>query len=90
MKGDIQRIFQENGDAYIRDNRERLTEQHLKVIRAIRNCGTPAAGWIEFDCSDCTAPHYLERSCGNRMCPTCQSGMRNPKVSASFPLLNTE
>ena len=74
MKGDIQKIFQQYGDAYIRDNRRRLTAQHLKAIRAIRNCGTPASGWIEFGCSSCARPHYIERSCGNRMCPSCQSG----------------
>ena len=74
MKGDIQRIFQQFGDAYIRDNGQHLTEQHLKVIHAIQRCGTPAAGWIAFQCSGCGSTHYLERSCGNRMCPTCQSG----------------
>ena len=33
-----------------------------------------AAGWIGFDCADCGNSHYLERSCGNRMCPSCQHG----------------
>jgi len=74
MKGDIQHIFQQLGDAFIRDNRECLTEQHIKVITAIQSCGTPAAGWIEFGCKDCDSPHYVERSCGNRLCPSCQSG----------------
>lgn len=74
MKGDIQRIFQEYGDDYIDQNRGSLTEQHLKVIRCIRNCRTPAAGYIQFDCPDCRSRHYMERSCGNRMCPSCQSG----------------
>ena len=72
--GDIQRIFRQYGDAYIRDNRASLTEQHLKAIRAIRNCGTPEAGWIEFGCADCARPRHVERSCGSRMCPSCQSG----------------
>jgi hypothetical protein len=74
MKGDIQRIFQQFGDVYIRDNRDRLTEQHLKVIRSIQTCGTPATGWIGFDCDQCLNLQYVERSCGNRMCPSCQSG----------------
>ncbi|MBW2690647.1 MAG: transposase [Deltaproteobacteria bacterium] len=73
MKGDIQRIFQEYGNAYIEHNRDRLTLQHLKVVRCIQNCGTPAAGWIQFECPDCQAEQYLERSCGNRMCPSCQT-----------------
>ena len=25
-------------------------------------------------CTDCSTQHYVERSCGNRMCPSCQSG----------------
>jgi hypothetical protein len=74
MKGAIQKIFREHGDEFVLANRDRLTTQHLKVIRAIRTCGTPAAGWIGFDCPDCATPHYVERSCGNRMCPSCQSG----------------
>lgn len=74
MKGAIQRIFREHGDAFVEKNRDHLTAQHLKVIRDIRACGTPEAGWIEFGCSDCGAPHLVERSCGNRMCPSCQTG----------------
>ena len=74
MKGDIQRIFQTCGDAFVEANRDRLTAQHLKVIDHIRTCGTPAAGWIEFGCSGCGEPHLIERSCGDRMCPTCQTG----------------
>ena len=74
MKGDIQRIFQTYGDTFVEDNRERLTAQHLKVIRGIQTCGTPASGWIGFDCVDCLKLRYVERSCGNRMCPSCQSG----------------
>lgn len=72
MKGDIQRIFQEFGDDYIGENRGSLTEQHVKVIRAIQKCGTPECGWIGFHCLDCGKPHYIERCCGNRLCPTCQ------------------
>lgn len=73
MKGDIQRIFQQFGDAYIADNRGKLTEQHLKVIHSIQNCGTQALGWIGFQCTECATPHYIQRSCGNRLCPSCQA-----------------
>jgi hypothetical protein len=74
MKGDIQRLFQEFGNDYIGENRDSLTEQHVKVIRAIQDCGTPEAGWIGFSCTDCLEPHFIERSCGNRLCPSCQHG----------------
>ncbi len=74
MKNAIQKIFQDYGEAYRHENAQRLTAQHLKVIEAIQRCGTAAAGWIRFDCTDCSTRHYVERSCGNRMCPSCQSG----------------
>ncbi len=73
MKGDIQRIFQDYGNEYIEQNAQRLTGQHLKVIHCIQNCRTPGAGWIQMQCPDCHSEHYVERSCGNRMCPTCQT-----------------
>ena len=74
MKGDIQNIFQQFGDRFICENRVSLNGQHLKTIRNIQRCGTPEAGWIELKCADCESPRYIERSCGNRMCPSCQSG----------------
>ena len=74
MKNAIQKIFQDHGKTYVRENAQRLTEQHLKVIGAIQRCGTPAAGWIRFECTGCLTQHYVEKSCGNRMCPSCQSG----------------
>jgi hypothetical protein len=74
VKGDIQNIFQRYGDGYVRENRDRLTEQHLKVIKAIQSCGTPAAGWLGFGCTKCGRTHFIEKSCGNRLCPSCQHG----------------
>ena len=74
MKGAIRRVFQDCAERYVRENRQRLPERHLEVIGAIQRCGTPAAGWIRFECTDCSTPHCVERSCGNRMCPSCQSG----------------
>jgi len=73
MKGIIQSIFQEYGNEFIRLNHELLTSQHLKVIHAIQTCSTAQAGWMVFNCSKCAQTHYVEKSCGNRMCPTCQT-----------------
>ena len=73
MKRAIQRIFEQYGDEFIEANREQLTKRHLKAIRHIRACGTPEAGWIAFECEDCAEPHRIERSCGDRMCPSCQT-----------------
>lgn len=73
MKGVIQRIIQDHGDAYLHQHAHELTQQHVKVIRAIQRCGTPAAGWIRLDCTDCDQIRLVERSCGSRMCPSCQT-----------------
>ena len=35
MKGAIQRIFQDHGESYVRENAQRLTERHLEVIQAM-------------------------------------------------------
>jgi hypothetical protein len=47
---------------------------HKKVIHAIRNCGTGALGQHSFCCEECGEDHYVNCSCGNRHCPTCQGG----------------
>jgi len=41
---------------------------------AIRNCGTGAFGTHLFSCNGCGGLHQAESSCGNRHCPTCQTG----------------
>ena len=74
MTGAIQQLFRDSSHTYIQDHRLELTEQHRKAIAAIRTCGTPEAGALAFTCDDCGQVHVLERSCGNRMCPSCQTG----------------
>ena len=74
MKGDIQSVFQEFGDEFVRENRSKLTDRHLKAIDRIQNCGTPAAGFLGFSCSECGKSHLVEKSCGDRHCPSCQHG----------------
>mgnify|MGYP006295104679 FL=1 len=74
MSSPIQEILREHADAFIEDHGEKLTEQHRKVIAAIRTCGSPKKGTLTFRCTDCGLQHALSCSCGNRMCPTCQTG----------------
>ena len=74
MSSPIQKLFREHGDTYIKQHGAELTEQHRKVISVIRTCGTVNAGTLVFRCTDCGREHTLARSCGNRMCPVCQTG----------------
>ena len=74
MTGAIASVFREQADAYVRDHSDALTVQQRRAIGAIRTCGTPAAGALLLRCDECGTQHLLERSCGNRICPSCQTG----------------
>ncbi len=73
MNRHIQQLFIDHGDEYVDKHRDKLTSQHLKVVRAIQGCGTPANGALLFVCESCRREHVLAKSCGNRMCSTCQT-----------------
>jgi hypothetical protein len=45
---------------------------HRKALRAIGACRTGELGSVLYRCTTCGARHRIERSCGNRHCPTCQ------------------
>ena len=46
---------------------------HLKAMRAIEQCRTPALGGQVFRCPDCEQVQYSYHSCRNRHCPKCQN-----------------
>lgn len=46
--------------------------RHRKALSAIGACRTGALGRVLYHCTACGARHRIERSCGNRHCPTCQ------------------
>lgn len=73
MSGLIGTLFREHATEFIEQHGHELSEQQRKAITAIRQCGTSACGALAFRCDDCGTVHVLERSCGNRMCPSCQS-----------------
>jgi len=70
----IQQLFRTHGPAYLDRFGERMPANHRKVIHAIQNCGTGLYGQHLFSCGDCGELHSADGSCGNRHCPTCQTG----------------
>ncbi len=74
MPNAIQQLFQMHSPAYLERFGTTMPSNHKKVIRAICNCGTGAFGQHSFSCDGCGQMHYAESSCGNRFCPTCQTG----------------
>jgi hypothetical protein len=64
------------GDGFIGRNERHLAWPQLKVLRAIRNCRTPALGGHLDRCSGCGHEAISYNSCRNRHCPKCQTNAR--------------
>ena len=54
----------------------RFNAYQIRILDAIRKCGTPALGGHLFRCDDCGHIHKRYNSCRNRHCPTCQNTER--------------
>ena len=65
-------IFREVGGAYRDRFGDRMLPSHLRVLRDIVQCRTPALGGHLYRCDDCQRTEYAYHSCRNRHCPTCQ------------------
>lgn len=72
--GALQEIFRRSGAAYRAAFGEALPASHARVIDAISDCRSAAAGAVLYQCEDCAEPHVAARCCGNRHCPLCQQG----------------
>ena len=68
----IQDIFRTYGPEYLALYKDRVPENHKKVIRAICECRIGCFGTILYDCADCHTMHPVPCCCGNRHCPSCQ------------------
>jgi hypothetical protein len=68
----INDIFRTFGPEYIERYGEAIPLEHRKAIQAICDCGTEACGTALYRCEQCGQSHLVNRSCGNRHCPTCQ------------------
>ena len=72
--GRLQELFRTHGPAYLERFGAAVPRMHQKVIAAITECRTEAAGAALHECDACGQKHVVPRSCGNRHCPCCQQG----------------
>lgn len=71
--GAIGDIFRQFSPEYLRRFGATMPNEHKKVIEAILRCRTEDNGTVVYRCEQCGRNHILNRSCGNRHCPQCQS-----------------
>jgi hypothetical protein len=64
-------IFRRYGPDYRKAHS--LPVEHLRIMRAIEICRTPALGGHVEECGQCLYRRVLYNSCRNRHCPKCQS-----------------
>ncbi|HWC16323.1 MAG TPA: IS91 family transposase [Terriglobales bacterium] len=69
------------GKSFIEKNRSRLTWQHLRVLRAVERCRTPALGGHLDQCSRCGHRAISYNSCRNRHCAKCQTNARDKWIA---------
>jgi len=69
----IPEIFRTHSPEYIDRFGASISKEHRKVINAITQCRTEAAGVAVYECRECGETYHVNRSCGNRHCPTCQN-----------------
>jgi predicted RNA-binding Zn-ribbon protein involved in translation (DUF1610 family) len=65
-------IFRTYSPAYRAKFSGKMPPQHLRAMRAIERCRTPALGGHVYTCPDCGETLYRYHSCRNRHCPKCQ------------------
>jgi hypothetical protein len=68
---EVAHIFRLHGADY--RSRHRLTRQHLRMMRAIEICRSPALGGHVYRCEQCGQTRTIYHSCRNRHCPKCQT-----------------
>jgi hypothetical protein len=80
-------IFQKHGADYCQQYREKMLYSHLRVLRAVVRCRTPALGGHVYHCPDCDEVEYRYHSCRNRHCPQCQQGLAQQWLARQQALL---
>ncbi len=69
----ISEIFRTFSPEYVDRFGDSMPQEHRKAMNAIIDCRTEAAGIAVYECQECGELHRVNRSCGNRHCPTCQN-----------------
>ncbi len=67
-------IFRRFSPEYLKRFGDRMLPGHLKAVRDIIRCRTPAMKRGGFYTCECGAEHYAWHSCGSRACPKCGGG----------------
>ena len=75
-------ILRAQGNQFCERNRNWLSFQQLKVMRAIAHCRTAALGGHVDVCSRCGYQAISYNSCRNRHCPKCQTQARQRWLAA--------
>lgn len=70
---ELAEIFRRAGAAYRRAFGDRMPPSHLRAMRDITACRTPALGGSVYACEACGVLDYAYHSCRNRHCPKCQA-----------------
>jgi len=68
----INDIFRTFGPEYLDRYGQTMPKEHRKAMASICECRTESCGIAVYRCEQCGEPHIVNRSCGNRHCPTCQ------------------
>jgi predicted RNA-binding Zn-ribbon protein involved in translation (DUF1610 family) len=79
-------IFHTYGPAYRAKFSAKIPPQHLRVMRAIVRCRTPALGGHVYTCPHCGETLYRYHSCRNRHCPKCQHENAQRWLEAQYEL----
>ena len=74
MDNSIGDLFRNHGEEYISIYKPPIN--HIKLIRAIRVCRTPALGGKRVICKNCGHTKHIHLSCGHSQCPLCQNVKR--------------
>ncbi len=67
-------VLRRHGPTYLDRFDQSMPVEQKRVLRAIMACRTGKLGTVHYQCSGCGRRHVIGRSCGNRHCPSCQSG----------------
>lgn len=70
---DFAEILREHGRDYIEQYKEKIPQNHLKVINDILICRSKENGGQVYFCQHCDRYVYSYHSCGNRNCNKCQN-----------------
>lgn len=66
-------VAEQYGDQFLEKYSQRLLPGHIKTLKAIQHCRTPASGMTLLECNGCGARDQKPMSCGHRHCNRCQN-----------------